>query len=204
VLTAEMTLTDPAFYTRPVTDTKKWAAVPERAPAALRVRRGRLAHSPRRARERKQLEGVEEMKQLWSLVSAVALVVALGSTASAHHSAVQYDFAKSATITGVGGEVQAINPHMRLTLRVTDDKGTREVELEGHSTNNMYRAGYRDGNDQVRRQDHGDRRPSARWARRRLHGAATLPDGRRFGVQSAAERAASVRRPKASRKNLVG
>ena len=28
VLTAEMTLTDPAFYTRPVTDTKKWAAVP--------------------------------------------------------------------------------------------------------------------------------------------------------------------------------
>ena len=28
VLTAEMTLTDPAFYTKPVTDTKKWAAVP--------------------------------------------------------------------------------------------------------------------------------------------------------------------------------
>ena len=28
VLTAEMTLTDPAFYTEPVTNTKKWAAVP--------------------------------------------------------------------------------------------------------------------------------------------------------------------------------
>ena len=28
VLTAEMTLTDPAFYTKPVTDTKKWASVP--------------------------------------------------------------------------------------------------------------------------------------------------------------------------------
>jgi hypothetical protein len=28
VLTAEMTLTDPAFYTKPVTETKKWAYVP--------------------------------------------------------------------------------------------------------------------------------------------------------------------------------
>jgi hypothetical protein len=85
------------------------------------------------------------MKQLVSLVSALALVVALGATASAHHSAVQYDFAKSTTITGVVLKFQAINPHMRLTLRVTDEKGTRDVELEGHSTNNMYRAGYRKG-----------------------------------------------------------
>ena len=85
------------------------------------------------------------MKQLWSFVSALALVVLLGATASAHHSAVQYDFGKTATITGVVLKFQAINPHMRLTLRVTDEKGTREVELEGHSTNNMYRAGYRDG-----------------------------------------------------------
>ena len=83
------------------------------------------------------------MKQLVSLVSALALVVALGSTASAHHSAVQYDFGKTATITGVVLKFQAINPHMRITLRVTDDKGTSEVDLEGHSTNNMYRAGYR-------------------------------------------------------------
>jgi hypothetical protein len=28
VLTAEMTLTDPVFYTKPVTDTKRWASVP--------------------------------------------------------------------------------------------------------------------------------------------------------------------------------
>jgi hypothetical protein len=85
------------------------------------------------------------MKQLVSLLSALALVVALGSTASAHHSAVQYDFAKSASITGVVVKFQAINPHMRLTLRVSDEKGTRDLEIEGHSTNNMYRAGYRDG-----------------------------------------------------------
>ena len=32
---------------------------------------------------------------------------------------------------------------MRLVLQVKDAKGDREIEFEGHSTNNMYRAGYR-------------------------------------------------------------
>jgi hypothetical protein len=129
------------------------------------------------------------MKQLWSLVSALALVMALGATASAHHSAVQYDFSKSATITGVVVKFQAINPHMRLTLRVTDDKGTREVELEGHSTNNMYRAGYRDGLIKV-----GDKitvtvAPLRNGTEGGYMVAAVTADGRRFGVQSAADRA---------------
>lgn len=128
-------------------------------------------------------------KQLWSLVSALALVVALGSTAGAHHSAVQYDFGKTATITGVVLKFQAINPHMRLTLRVSDEKGTREVELEGHSTNNMYRAGYRDGMIKV-----GDKiTVSVAPLRDGTEGgymiAAVTANGTRFGVQSAAERA---------------
>ena len=84
---------------------------------------------------------------------------------------------------------QAINPHMRLTLRVTDDKGTREIEIEGHSTNNMYRAGYRDGMIK-----YGDKitaivAPLRDGREGGYMVAATLPDGRRFGVQSAAERA---------------
>jgi hypothetical protein len=129
------------------------------------------------------------MKQLISLVSAVALVAALGATVSAHHSAVQYDFGKSATITGVVVKFQAINPHMRLVLRVTDEKGTREVELEGHSTNNMYRAGYRDGMIKV-----GDKiTASVAPLRNGTEGgymiAAVTSNGTRFGVQSAAERA---------------
>jgi hypothetical protein len=129
------------------------------------------------------------MKQLVSLVSALALVVALGATASAHHSAVQYDFAKSTTITGVVLKFQAINPHMRLTLRVTDEKGTRDVELEGHSTNNMYRAGYRDGLIKV-----GDKitvtvAPLRDGTEGGYMVAAVTADGTRFGVQSAAERA---------------
>jgi hypothetical protein len=129
------------------------------------------------------------MKQLVSLVSALALVVALGATASAHHSAVQYDFAKSTTITGVVLKFQAINPHMRLTLRVTDEKGTRDVELEGHSTNNMYRAGYRDGLIKV-----GDKitvtvAPLRDGTEGGYMVAAVTADGTKFGVQSSAERA---------------
>jgi len=128
------------------------------------------------------------MKQLWSLVSALALVVALGSTAGAHHSAVQYDFGKTATITGVVLKFQAINPHMRLTLRVTDEKGTREVELEGHSTNNMYRAGYRDGMIKVGDKITVNVAPYRNGTEGGYMVAAVMSDGKRFGVQTAAER----------------
>ena len=129
------------------------------------------------------------MKQLWSLVSALALVVALGSTASAHHSAVQYDFTKSATITGVVVKFQAINPHMRLTLRVTDDKGTRDLEIEGHSTNNMYRAGYRDGLIKVGDKISVNVAPLRDGSEGGYMVAAVTASGQRFGLQSAADRA---------------
>jgi len=129
------------------------------------------------------------MKQLVSLVSALALVAALGSTAGAHHSAVQYDFGKTATITGVVTKFQAINPHMRLTLRVTDDKGTRDVEIEGHSTNNMYRAGYRDGLIKVGDKITVNVAPLRNGVEGGYMVAAVTASGTRFGVQSAAERA---------------
>jgi hypothetical protein len=82
--------------------------------------------------------------QLFRVALTVVAVVGLGGSLAAHHSAAQFDFTKSASVTGVVKKFQAINPHMRLILQVTDAKGTREVEFEGHSTNNMYRAGYRD------------------------------------------------------------
>ena len=81
-----------------------------------------------------------------ALLGFIAFVIALATlpvTLGAHHSAAQFDFSKSVAITGVVKKFQAINPHMRLVLEVTDAKGTRDVEFEGHSTNNMYRAGYR-------------------------------------------------------------
>ena len=76
----------------------------------------------------------------------LAMVVALGfgAVVSAHHSAAQFDFGKSAQVTGIVKKFQPINPHMRLVLSVTDAKGTRDIEFEGHSTNNMYRGCYRD------------------------------------------------------------
>ena len=80
------------------------------------------------------------------LACVLALVVGLGfgAAVSAHHSAIQFDFGKNVQVTGIVKKFQAINPHMRLVLSVTDAKGTRDIEFEGHSTNNMYRGCYRD------------------------------------------------------------
>jgi hypothetical protein len=78
----------------------------------------------------------------FALIAAIA--VFFGVTAAAHHSAVQFDFTRSETVTGVVKKFRAINPHMQLVLHVKDAKGERDIVFEGHSTNNMYRAGYRD------------------------------------------------------------
>lgn len=129
------------------------------------------------------------MKTLGFVITVTALVVALGSTARAHHSAVQFDFTKSVSISGVVLKFQAINPHMRLTLRVTDAKGTRDIDFEGHSTNNMYRAGYRDKMIKV-----GDTitvmvAPLKDGSEGGYVTAAVTASGTRFGALSAAERA---------------
>jgi hypothetical protein len=69
----------------------------------------------------------------------------LSPVALAHHSAVQFDFTKQVSYKGVVKEFAAINPHMRLVLEIKDAKGSHVVKFEGHSTNNMYRNGYRKG-----------------------------------------------------------
>jgi hypothetical protein len=86
------------------------------------------------------------MNVMRQLACVLALVVGLGfgAAVSAHHSAIQFDFGKNVQVTGIVKKFQAINPHMRLVLSVTDAKGTRDIEFEGHSTNNMYRGCYRD------------------------------------------------------------
>ena len=83
------------------------------------------------------------MRQL-ACVLALVVGLGLGAAVSAHHSAIQFDFGKNVEVTGVVKKFQAINPHMRLVLTVTDARGTRDIEFEGHSTNNMYRGCYRD------------------------------------------------------------
>jgi hypothetical protein len=75
-----------------------------------------------------------------------ALVVALPWSASAHHSAARFDLTiRDHYVTGVVKEWQAANPHTKIVLEITDEKGTRDVEFEGHSRNNYYRSGWREG-----------------------------------------------------------
>jgi hypothetical protein len=84
------------------------------------------------------------MKQI--IRTLTLAVAALGAGAAlAHHSAVQFDFSRQVSYTGVVKDFAAINPHMRLVIELNDEKGKREVRFEGHSTNNMYRGGYRKG-----------------------------------------------------------
>ena len=79
------------------------------------------------------------------VLATAALAAAVSLSASAHHSAVQFDFTKQVSYKGVVKDFAAINPHMRIVLDVKDAKGQREIRFEGHSTNNMYRNGYRKG-----------------------------------------------------------
>jgi hypothetical protein len=83
------------------------------------------------------------MKRKYYLVAAV-LLSSLGIPfARAHHSASMYDFAQTHEVQGVVKDIRVINPHMSLTLVVTDAKGTRPIDFEGHSVNNFYRGGWR-------------------------------------------------------------
>lgn len=127
------------------------------------------------------------MRQITVLVAAVVLALVWAPSARAHHSAVQYDFTKSTAITGVVVRFQAINPHMRLTLRVTDSKGTHDLEIEGHSTNNMYRAGYRDGLIKVGDMITVNVAPLRDGTEGGYMVSAITASGSRFGVRSAAE-----------------
>ena len=84
-------------------------------------------------------------------------------------------------------EFRAINPHMRLVLQVTDAKGTRDISFEGHSTNNMYRAGYRNGMIKV-----GDKisvtiAPTRDGSDGGYVTAAVTASGARFGLGSGAD-----------------
>ena len=87
------------------------------------------------------------MTRIIRRLTTLAAASLLAATASAHHSAVQFDFSKNIQYTGVVKEFTAINPHMRMTIELknADGNGTHEVKFEGHSLNNMYRAGYRKG-----------------------------------------------------------
>lgn len=64
------------------------------------------------------------------------------TVAGAHHSAAQFDFSQRVTIEGVVKAFNVTNPHTSAVVEVTDAKGTRDIEFEGHSASHFYRAGY--------------------------------------------------------------
>ena len=70
------------------------------------------------------------------------LLATITASALAHHSAVMFDFQNTVVVEGKVKEVRFANPHMKLILEVTDAaRGTRDIEFEGHSRNNMARQG---------------------------------------------------------------
>ena len=78
-----------------------------------------------------------------------AAVLGLGLAplaASAHHSAIRFDLTiRDNEVTGIVKEFTPANPHTKIVLEVTDEKGTRDIEYEGHSRNNYFRSGWREG-----------------------------------------------------------
>jgi Family of unknown function (DUF6152) len=75
------------------------------------------------------------------LVLASAAVI-FSHMAQAHHSAAPFDFAKTITIDGTVKTFEVMNPHTHALVTLADAQGTRDIDFEGHSASNFYRAGY--------------------------------------------------------------
>lgn len=83
-------------------------------------------------------------KSVIALAAPVFVLWAGG--AAAHHSAAQFDFENQVTVEGIVKEFDVTNPHTTAVVELTDDeRGTRDVEFEGHSASHFYRAGYTRG-----------------------------------------------------------
>ncbi|MEO6338395.1 MAG: DUF6152 family protein [Caulobacteraceae bacterium] len=126
------------------------------------------------------------MKKAIVAVAAIALAGSWASLASAHHSAAQFDFTKSVQVKGTVKEFNLINPHMQLVLHVTDAKGARDIEYEGHSRNNMYRAGWRANMVKPGEALTINIAPLRTGTDGGYVTSATTADGRKFGMQSSA------------------
>jgi hypothetical protein len=85
------------------------------------------------------------MRAVRVAIAGMLLLGMASATVYAHHSATAQDFTRRVEIEGIIKVWEIANPHGRVVLRVTDQKGSRDIEFETHSRNNVYRAGYRDG-----------------------------------------------------------
>ena len=69
-----------------------------------------------------------------SLGVALALLVT-PCVALAHHSAIRFDLSiRDRMVSGIVKEFEPANPHTKIVLTITDDKGTRDVEFAAATT----------------------------------------------------------------------
>ena len=89
------------------------------------------------------LGGIAMARKALPLLAALGALVALATTAGAHHSvAGQFDQAKRTTITGTISKVDWINPHVYIHMDVVDDKGAVTAwRLESLPTAMLRKAG---------------------------------------------------------------
>jgi Family of unknown function (DUF6152) len=76
------------------------------------------------------------------LIVLASAALLFSHLAQAHHSAAPFDFTKTVTIEGTVKSFEVMNPHTRALVTLADAQGTRDIEFEGHSASNFYRAGY--------------------------------------------------------------
>ena len=85
------------------------------------------------------------MKSKWWVIFVFATGLATISPGIlAHHGTANFEMGHTATIKGTVVDYELINPHVEMTLRVTQDDGkTVDWNVEGVSLNMMMRAGFK-------------------------------------------------------------
>lgn len=75
---------------------------------------------------------------------SLAICLLFSATLGAHHSGIMFDPAKPVTLKGAIKEFVFVNPHVTITINVTDEKGQAvEWSIEAASTQALVRAGWR-------------------------------------------------------------
>jgi hypothetical protein len=89
----------------------------------------------------------QQGKQMKNRIRIIALVMAVLAVVSipafAHHGASPYDTSKLSTLKGTVSDFQFINPHVEISVDVTNDKGKVETWIgEANSPNVLSRHGW--------------------------------------------------------------
>jgi hypothetical protein len=113
-----------------------------------------------------------------------AAVAAVTLPAAAHHSFAIYDMSQNVEFEGVVETVKLRNPHMALTLTVTDADGTKRTVnfVEGAPANMIVRMGLNPADIAVGQPIKTVGAPRRDDANAYFLKAIILPDGRRFSV----------------------